>query len=391
MKYIKVFLVFTSCLLVFLLSGCGGTQPGTSPAIFIAAEWNVQALFDGSETGNEYAEYREAAGWTREKYNARLTAISQAIQKMIPDEMNRSLKKEVPDLMGFIEIEHAGILNDLAGGMLSKHGYNWTAFANLPGSSLGIGFMSRYPLEDIKAHSITVDTNTAPRPILELKMIFRSGTARTAVRDANGPGGRLREKSLIFLLCHWKSKLGGDDATEAMRRFSAKVVQRRLRELKETEPETPVIVMGDFNENHDEFFRRSGSIITALLPDDSDASQLVSQLASHSMNDFLILSREKPPHPNYFPDDVPVLYSPWEKELTRGSYYYRDDWETIDHILLSEGFFSGSGWEFSGCHVSNHAPFTLSGGAPNNYVPRNGRGLSDHLPLVLYLCENTGD
>jgi hypothetical protein len=72
-------------------------------------------------------------------------------------------------------------------------------------------------------------------------------------------------------------------------------------------------------------------------------------------------------------------------ELNDGSYYYRDKWETIDHFLLSEDLFSGTGWNFSDCRVLNHAPFTASSGAPNRYIPRNGNGLSDHLPLLLYL------
>ena len=341
----------------------------SAPAVFVAAEWNLQALFDGQETGNEYAEYREAAGWTAEKYAARITAFSQAILQMAGEEA--ASKQTVPDLIGFLEVENTGVLEDIAGGALSKQGYYWTAFTNLPGSSLGIGFISRYPLVDVRAHSITVGKDTAPRPVLELRL-------------------EPQEQPLVFLLCHWKSKLGGDNATEAQRRSSARVVQRRLRELKESEPDTPVIVMGDLNENHDEFYRRSGSILSALLPDDPDAAELAvraSKEAKSSLGaaDFLVLSGEKPPRSFYFPNDVEALYSPWDDELIDGSYYYRDNWETIDHILLSDALFSGSGWEYTGCRVLNQAPFTASNGSPYTYVPRSGRGLSDHLPLLLFL------
>jgi endonuclease/exonuclease/phosphatase family metal-dependent hydrolase len=341
-------------LLVFL-AGCGAS--GTpEPEVFIAAEWNVQALFDGNETGNEYGEYSEAAGWTQEKYQARITAISQAILAMVKDEKPSG---SVPSLIGLVELENAGILEELAGGTLSKHGYKWTAFSNLPGSSLGIGVLSRFPIKETKAHSITTGKDTAPRPVLEVRI-------------------EPRGKPLVFLLCHWKSKLGND--TEALRRASARVIQRRLKELKETEADTPVIVMGDLNENHDEFYRLSGKEICALLPDDPDSAKLALQASK----DFLVLSAEKPPCSIYVEESQP-LYSPWGEDMPGGSYYYKGEWETIDHFLLSGALFNGDGWNYSGCKVLDHEPFTTSSGVPNAYIPKSGRGLSDHLPLLLYL------
>ena len=347
-------------LIIFVLTGCGAaaSQQTEVPESFLVLEWNVQALHDGLDNGNEYGEYLESAGWTSEKYMARITAISQAlIQSFQPA---GSSKAEVPGLIGFVEIENAGVLEDLARGALSKYGYYWTAFAILPGSSLGIGFLSRFPLKDVRTHSITIEDNTAPRPVLEVKV---------------EPGG----KPLIFLLCHWKSKLGGDSATESLRRASARVVQRRLREIRETEAEIPVIVMGDLNENHDEFSRRL--ILSALLPDNPDAAAM----AAGAPDDFLVLSGEKPPRPDSFPEDVPILYSPWYDEMNNGSYYYRDGWETIDHFLLSDRLFDGLGWDYAGYQVLNQAPFATKEGTPNSYNPRNGFGLSDHLPLLLFL------
>ena len=377
MKRIKTGVMLILPLLV--LAGCGvlNTSAHNAGDIFIAAEWNVQALFDGFEEGNEYREYLETAGWTKEKYAARITAISQAIPQMIREGQvpgTAVLGTDVPGLIGFIEIENAAILENLAE-VLSKHGYIATAFASLPGSSLGIGFLSRFPFTDVRTHSITVGKDTAPRPVLEVRL---------------EPGG----KPLVFMLCHWKSKLGGDEATENLRRSSARVVRRRLLELNETDPGMPVIVMGDLNENHDEFYRRG--TLSALLPDDPLAAEIAVRDgakgfrdAAISPDDVLVLCGEKPPVSRYFLDSsgrvIPAFYSPWYGDLGEGSYYYKGDWETIDHFLLSEGLFDGMGWEYEDCRALNYAPFTASDGAPAVYVPRSGRGLSDHLPLVLYL------
>ena len=385
-------------LLIGILPACGagcGASParentsggaGETPGYFIAAEWNVQALFDGTETGNEYDEYTVSSGWTAEKYRARITAASQAILQMIKPgaadtAQSGALTAKVPDLIGFVELENETVLEDLARGELSKYGYFWNAFAAIPGSSLGIGILSRFPLTDVRAHSITVENETAPRPVLEVRL-------------------EPRGKPLVFLLCHWKSKLGNAEHTEALRRSSARVVQRRLGEIREAEEGTPVIVMGDLNENHDEFYLRSGKVFCALLPDDPDAAALAAgrngaampgKGALRSKPEFLVLSGRKPPRSLAFPDTVNALYSPWGEEMEGGTYYYKEKWETIDNMLLSDRLFDGADWDYSFCRALNHAPFVTEAGVPNVYMPHNGRGLSDHLPLLLVLKDLRSD
>jgi endonuclease/exonuclease/phosphatase family metal-dependent hydrolase len=337
--------------LVLMPAGCKD-QIRETPAVFSAAVWNVQALFDGKETGNEYADYQNAAGWNGEKYSARLTSLSMALPLLT--------ERGTPDLIGLVEIENSGILEDLVRGPLAQSGYAETFFANIPGAALGLAFLSRFPLVSARAHSISADGETAPRPVLEIRI-------------------EPRGKPLIVFLCHWKSKLGGEDATEALRRSSARIVRRRLTEILRDEPGIPVLVMGDLNENHDEFYRRNG-VICALLPDDSGVLD-----GGGVPEDCLILSGEKPPRTRQ--TNVPVLYSPWNRELEYGSYYYKETWETIDHFLLSDAFFDGAGWDFEDCRVFNTAPFINSAGYPDAYLARTGRGLSDHLPLVLFLKE----
>jgi hypothetical protein len=140
-------------------------------------------------------------------------------------------------------------------------------------------------------------------------------------------------------------------------------------------------------------------VLSALIPDDPGAAALAgfggkavsggertaAGAEAAPQADFLILSKNKPPVPEFFPPDTIGLYSPWLGELEEGSYYYRNEWETIDHFLLSSGFFDGRDWEFGECEVVNSPPFINSQGHPNSYNPRTGAGLSDHLPLILTL------
>ncbi|MDR2619268.1 MAG: endonuclease/exonuclease/phosphatase family protein [Treponema sp.] len=359
MNRIRVLAALFCAAGVFCLSGCAvvsGNRSGGSALegseIFTAAVWNLQALFDGDEAGNEYNEYRVSSGWNREKYEARINAFGRAIAR---------IGGSGPDFAGLVEIENAQVLEDLA--RAAVKGKTWTSFAGVPGMSLGVGAVSRYPFEETRVHSISSPGGTPPRPILELRL-------------------KVRDRPLVFFVCHWKSKLEGDAATESLRRASAKIIQRRLREIREEDPETPVIVMGDLNENYDEFYRFAGTAVRALLPDDPVAAELAAK--ENGAWDFLVLSGEKPPRSRFFPS-VPALYSPWENELANGSFFYKNNWETIDHFLLSDGLFDGKDWEFSDCQVLDQPPFAGASGRPAPYLPRNGLGLTDHLPLLLTL------
>jgi endonuclease/exonuclease/phosphatase family metal-dependent hydrolase len=223
-----------------------------------------------------------------------------------------------------------------------------------------------------RVHSVSINGVSTPRPVLETRI------------EAEG-------QALVLFVCHWKSKIGDEDETEETRKASARVILRRIRELLKQEPELPVIIMGDLNENYDEFFRRDGTTISALLPDNPGSAELAgfsgaeSGEGSRMQMDFLIVSEDKPPAAHYFPQGVLAFYSPWTHELKNGSYYYKGNWETIDHFLISDQLFNNSGWDYENCVVIDYPPFTNSGGRPVPYSPKTGKGLSDHLPLLLTL------
>jgi endonuclease/exonuclease/phosphatase family metal-dependent hydrolase len=375
----KVLRFSVLCLVLFIQSACnmvsipGGDSSKAESSLTIVS-WNVQALFDAEENGTEYQEYAAASGWNKDKYQARLNMLGQAFDKM--DETN-------PDILALLEVENSQVLKDLAQGPLENQGYKWTFFANNPGNSLGLGVLSKYPFEQAKAHSLTYYEETTPRPVLEICI-------------------KIQDTPLIIFVCHWKSKLGGDLATEPLRKASARILLRRIREISNDSPETPIVIMGDLNENYDEFYRQTGQYISALLPDDPQAAEIAGyqnnieedgtdedktdedNLTNTTIQaDYLILSHNKPPKAQYFPQDSIVFYSPWDNELEEGSYNYKNSWETIDHFLLNEALFNQSGWTFDTCKVIKAEPFINTAGIPFLYNPRTGLGLSDHLPLLL--------
>jgi endonuclease/exonuclease/phosphatase family metal-dependent hydrolase len=324
--------------------------------------WNLQALFDGEESGSEYADYAGTAGWSEEKYRARLSSIARGIGRS---------PSGFPDILALVELENPQTLRDLAKSLAEEGGgkarYRYDFFANVNGMSLGVGVLSKIPLSGEKAHSYYGNLETSPRPVAELWV------------EAGGA-------PLVMFVCHWKSKLGGAEATESLRRASARLILRRLREIEAEAPGTPVLVLGDLNENHDEYYRQAGRYLCALLPDDPRAAEHAGLYAGGEAGlqmDFLVVSGEKPPRASYFAGGVFSFYSPWGRELKGGSYYYGNAWETIDHFLLNAAFFDGRGWDFKDCAVLNVEPFVNSQGLPSAYNARTGGGLSDHLPLRL--------
>jgi endonuclease/exonuclease/phosphatase family metal-dependent hydrolase len=353
--------------MVLLLMGAsceveiGGEIPDRQELSILS--WNVQALFDGEETGSEYSDYAGTAGWSAEKYTARLNAIAKGIGRA---------PSGFPDILALVEIENPQTLRDLAKSLAAEGGakarYRYDFFANVNGMSLGIGILSKVPLDRQQAHAFYGDLETNPRPVAEL-WVEAGGTP------------------LVLFVCHWKSKLGGDEATETMRRASARLILRRFREIETETPNTPVLVLGDLNENYDEYYRQAGRYICALLPDDPRAAEHAGLYgaATSIQKDFLVVSANKPPRSSYFAEGVISFYSPWGRELKNGSYFYGNAWETIDHILLSAAFFDNRGWDFNDCEVLNTEPFVNSQGTPNAYNARTGGGLSDHLPLHLSL------
>ena len=216
---------------------------------------------------------------------------------------------------------------------------------------------------DARTHSANFG-KAAPRPIAELWI------------DAGG-------ETLVLMVCHWKSKLGGEKETEVVRRSEAALVARRLGEIGTAHPGIPVAVLGDLNENHDEFFRMGYPC--ALMPDSGGVETLAGKSGRPGFQDFLVLSASIPPKAENFGLPDAVLYSPWLIGENEGSYYYKNRWETIDHVLLNGAAFDGEGWNFASFRAVREPPFTGTSGAPAVYVPRTGNGLSDHLPLVMRL------
>ena len=394
------FTVLVLLLPVFYLSctSCENPLAGKKPpSRFRIASWNLQAFFDGQETGTEYADYRAKSSWNEIAYKSRLTMLADAMTKW-PEPQTRG-EHPGPDIFALVEVENSAVLEDLRSGPFAPFKYSYSAFAANPASPLGLGILSRFPILSTRSHSLQTASFSTPRPMLEAEIEL--------------PG-----EHLFLFVCHWKSKLGNPSETEAIRRASAELVNRRIHELSLEHPDTPplVLVAGDLNENVDEYSRQGGSFLTALMPADTSPEAFIEGTPSA----FIKLTGSPsalsaPTAPNAamsapataaaaanitvanitavpapataaagvaLPAGPAIFYSPWLSASWPGSYAFQGAWETIDHILIGPAFFDNRGWEYASFFVHDQAPFTNDAGFPNSFNPRTGKGLSDHLPIL---------
>jgi hypothetical protein len=116
-KYFSVGLAVLCLPLTSCFDSCG-VYPGNDELAknrqISIASWNVQALFDGSDEGIEYEDYRPTNGWNAEKYEARLTAIAAALDGVC---------ERGPDVAVLIEVENSGVIDTLGNNYFKKNGY----------------------------------------------------------------------------------------------------------------------------------------------------------------------------------------------------------------------------------------------------------------------------
>src|SRR5574344_2867 len=345
--YKSMRLVLFFMVTVILLPGCTSCAPadGQSPersgsraasygsrALRITC-WNVETFFDCVNTGGEYSEFIESKTWSKEAYIERLKRLCTTIKDIDAD------------VFVMEEIENEGVMYDISNFMAGEWDmhkvYEYGCFAKDDGSSIGCGIISRYPLSDMTVHALDVRTEgtTMPsmRPIIEVSV-------------TNG-GERL-----IILVNHWKSKSGGEEATEVWRNRQEELLAQIV--LSCEAKNCGVVACGDFNRDVADFKKGSAADMVLLRKWNRGSRSAVDG--------------------DDAPDGVEVE-APWYDDtvlVTPGSYYFNNAWERIDNFFIA-----------GNAHCIAFAPETkgpwcdAATFVPWKYELWNGLGYSDHLPI----------
>lgn len=330
-------IIFVSCV------KCSPLPEEQRPSIVRIMSFNVENLFDGVHQGTEYPKYDpDKSDWSDKDYMGKLLQVSRVTIDAAPDG---------PDIVAFQEIENKGILTELTKGYLKDYGYKYIVVSNNPGSAINSGFISKYPYNYVKYHTPYMDGAKDLRQIVEVSF------------DICG-------RELIIFNNHWKSKVGKN--TEPKRQCAADAVNTRVKAILKENPKAEILLLGDFNENADEYVREGKGSVKAIMPADINLPTKFQNLriTGDSGN-----------------SDDKIFFSPWMwKDNTEpGSYYYRGHWETIDNFFLGSNLTDHEGFWFAGFKTVKTQWNTSSKDHPKPYDRKNGEGCSDHFPILLEL------
>ena len=320
-----LFILFVS----LFFSSCDSNVE-VSENTFSLISWNVQTLFDSTESGNEYSAFTKRYGWSKERYNNRIQSLGEVLKKSAFSSA---------DVIFFQEVENSRVLEDLLTEGLRRRGFIYFGVIEC-GEPISVGFISK-----IKPFETIVHYADSQRAIMQLRFMLPHHTIS------------------IFNL-HAKSNLGEEEENLRLRKEYA----RYLNTLIKDNSDDKIIVLGDFN--------------TTLRLDTLD--MLSSSEALHEKviikESSIPVSTTKEGTLNY------SLYDPLlDKSLPfpgEGSYYYQGEWTRPDHILLSRALIDVS----SHMEISIISDYTSdSRGLPYGYDTSLWSGYSDHFPLRLDL------
>jgi len=355
----SAFLVLSAIAMLAVGCRCSLAPQGTGEEIRIVS-YNVHNLFDAEESGKEYPEFRPSKGsWNKELYAKRLANTVEAVRSV--SEVEGSRRSREPDILCLQEIENVNVLADLAE-HFGRGFYRYWAISGPDESIIHTGILSRFPIVAVHTHSVVDAWGFGPlRDILEVELELGSG-----------------ENILVFV-CHWKSKLEGEEETEAGRRAAAALLVQRIREVQAEEPSLPIVVCGDFNESPDEYLRVGRSYPTAIMP--SGLSVLPFAVEGEPL---CVCEAWE----GLGGAEKLVLYNPWAEVPYGFSIAFRDMREQFDSFFLNTALHDGEGLEYEGFSVADAPMLFDANGVPFGW--KGSDGYSDHLPVELTLSMKRG-
>ena len=335
-------LIFAAALLGLLCScsqNCSGSaeakNAGSSrEARFTFVNWNVQTFFDGKKDGVEYDDFKKTGNWNTENYKVRLQRLCQFITQVNAD------------IYVFEEIENEAVIHDISN-QLCADGHNWnqkkfwnySVFAKDETAAIGIGVLSRYPLLNLKTHTMDIRLHKQSQP--STRYILEISTS-------------IQGQQLTIFANHWKSKSGGQEKSEIWRDWQESILAKRISSLRaeQGESELPILICGDFNRDASDFI--------------CDNQNILFRFADFGGTDFISAASL------WFTEDGRF-------STKNGSYFYDDSWERIDNILLCGRIKAAEFLPLA------QVPWANAAGYPVSYKMYSGEGWSDHLPLYASL------
>jgi len=260
-------------------------QKINSSDYFTIAFYNLENLFDTFDdrltNDNDFLPKSEKR-WTEKRYRKKVRKLGYAISQI-----GTQTAKKLPTIIGLAEVENKLVIDDLLNSkFLKDHNYKFVHYDSPDERGIDVALIYDETVFKVEYSEV-----------FPLDLYDEDGN-RDYTRDILLVDGYLNNENLTFLVNHWPSRHQGEELTEPNRILASDKVQEIITNLKSSNPDSKIIVMGDFNDG----------------PNNKSIKQLVNKTD---------------------------LFNPMEslKSYLRGSLNHRLDWYLFDQILFTTNFF----------------------------------------------------
>ena len=303
------------------------------------AFYNTENLFDiknDQNTNDDDFLEKSAKRWNKERFERKVYKTGLAISRIGLEDTQKP-----PTIIGLAEVENNNVLTELIQSKeLNTYNYGYVHYDSPDERGIDVALLYNkdyFTLTHSETFSVFIEN--------DLGVIDYT-------RDILLVSGLLDGEKIHFIVNHWPSRHEGSDVTEFKRLLAADKVVEIINQIKTTDEDAKIVVMGDFNDN----------------PNNKSVMHL---------------------------KETASLFNPMETvwSYSRGSVNHNFAWIMFDQILFTTNFFEHNKEEFSfdKADIFDEDFLTqYSGkfrGQPyRTYVGKKYKGgFSDHFPVYILL------
>lgn len=214
-------------IILFIVVSLAGFAQRQSDNRFMVVFYNSENIFDTiddpKKNDNDFLP-SSTVGWTTERYYHKLHNISKVLVSI--DSVN------LPEVVGFAEVENIEVLEDLITQTRLRNG----------------------------GYQAILEEGSDPRGI-DVAMIFRKNSLNYLAHKAYPSSATFRTRNTLYVkfsdkkgniyhvfVNHWKSRVGGAEATAGKRQENAELLKHLTDSLTALDPKANILLMGDFND-----------------------------------------------------------------------------------------------------------------------------------------------
>ncbi len=177
--------------------------------------------------------YKGKKLWNSKKYREKVGNLVKVMS-----EVGKSETQTPPAIIGLAEIENEHVLKDLCSGLETEgRAYGFVHFNSFDARGIDVALLydkSRFVVENQRRVFIDLAKNAG---------------VREYTRDILLVEGLLDGERMYFLVNHWPSRRGGEQASMPKRMAAAEVMKKEMDSIQAINPKAKILAMGDFNDD----------------------------------------------------------------------------------------------------------------------------------------------